>query len=343
MSTKKEGTNVQKPGRPTIGILLSNYNHADCVERALVGIFGQQRPADEVLLLDDGSDDGSIEILRAYANKSPKAKLFEHAQNRGLLTSIAFLLQQAESDYVVWAASDDELLPDFLKESEMLLRKHPDVGVCFSEFNLISEPDTEPVNYSRDPDILGTKTDRARNYRLYDIPEFLSPTWLVDRYSDCYLCMSSNTVLMNRKMLVAMGGFPEKLKWYADWFAVAALAFRYGACSIPKSLTIYHAAESSFSAAGINNRSEQRRVMRAWLELLHEKHNADLKSMFLNAPAVFAPFGFELMLAGCLRPRYWPLVFANFRWLLFGLPSRSGLTWPHLMKKIALRLLSKHR
>ena len=324
---------------PTITIMLCNFNHEEVLPRALDGIFGQTRPADEVLLLDDGSTDHSFEVLASYKDRHPNVKLVQHERNQGLMASIAVLLDAASSDYVVWAASDDQLLPDFLEKSEIALRKYPEAGICFSELSVVPVGSEVPINYSRDELFFGTRGTRAIEFRLNDLPEFLSKEWLLERFSNFYLSMSSNTVVMRRDALLSAGGFPGELRWYADWFAIYGLAFRRGACVVPHDLTLLIASEGSFSDKGMRDWTQQREVLGSLMTALDQPENRDLKHFFRQAPAVFLPFGLELARIAPRHIRSWGLIWSYLFWYCRTLPVRTGLSWKHLFYKVIKRLL----
>ncbi|HRD75612.1 MAG TPA: glycosyltransferase family A protein, partial [Hyphomicrobiaceae bacterium] len=117
----------------TVSILIPNYNHAKHLHQSLGGACGQTRPADEILVCDDGSKDNSVEVISEFAAKYPQLRLLRNDPNRGMQYTINRLLHESTGDYIVCAAADDELYPKFLERHMERLAKYPDVGMSVSE------------------------------------------------------------------------------------------------------------------------------------------------------------------------------------------------------------------
>jgi glycosyltransferase involved in cell wall biosynthesis len=96
---------------PTLTIIVPSYNQADFLEETLLSIINQHYPALELIVIDGGSTDGSIEIIRKYADSiaywvSEPDRGQSHAINKGL--------QRATGEWVAWMNSDDCYLRDTL-------------------------------------------------------------------------------------------------------------------------------------------------------------------------------------------------------------------------------------
>ena len=114
MARRFSHENSPAHGGPTIAILLANYNDSRYLRDSLEGIFGQTDPADEVILVDDASSDDSVPIIEGFLPRHANARLIRNERNCGQHASIERALAAARSEYVVWAAADDRLLPRFV-------------------------------------------------------------------------------------------------------------------------------------------------------------------------------------------------------------------------------------
>jgi len=272
---------------PTVAILLSNYNGYPYLYTSLEGICGQTRPADEIIIVDDGSTDQSLRIINEYAQKSPNVKVLINEHNKGLLYSIDRALRECRSDYIAWAASDDFLTPYFLERSLEILQKHPGAGVCFSQFAVFVDGTTQKRIYS--------KFGMGDAFDLGEKEHFLTPEMFLKRLQRSYIWMSGNTVLARREALLEMGGFLPELRWHADWFGFFVSAMRYGACVIPEVLTFMREAPQSYSRDGLKNKKKQEEVLKNLLSLTYHASFKDVQPFFLNCPLLFSPFGYSIL------------------------------------------------
>lgn len=97
----------------TVSVVIPVYNRAALIERAIMSVLNQTLPPAEVLVVDDGSSDGTREIVSKIAERDPRVCLIiqEHqgapaARNRGI--------EHARSDLIAFQDSDDEWLPEFI-------------------------------------------------------------------------------------------------------------------------------------------------------------------------------------------------------------------------------------
>ena len=112
-------------GNVTVSVLLCNYNDARYLRDSLSAICTQSRLPEEVIVLDDGSTDDSLKIIEDFGRRYPFVRILKNETNRGLLYSINRALEEARCDFVVWAAADDRLMPQFLERNAQCLKRVP--------------------------------------------------------------------------------------------------------------------------------------------------------------------------------------------------------------------------
>jgi len=95
-------------------ILLSTYNGQTYLEGLLDSLLRQALPGVEILIRDDGSSDGTLEILRRYSEKHQNIRLIE-GENVGVIPSFFQLVQEADGDFVAFCDQDDIWLPEKLQ------------------------------------------------------------------------------------------------------------------------------------------------------------------------------------------------------------------------------------
>lgn len=282
---------------PTVAILLSNYNGYPYLYTSLEGMCDQTHKADEIIIIDDGSTDQSLKIINEYAQKYQNIRVLVNKKNEGLLYSINKALNEAKSDYIVWAASDDYLMPYFLERSLITLKKHPGAGICFSQFAIFVDGTTQKRIYS--------KKNMGNAFDLGETPHFLTPKMFFERLQRSYLWMSGNTVLARRDALLELGGFFQSLRWHADWFSFLVVAMRYGVCVVPEVLTFMREIPLSYSRIGIKNKMEQKKVLTQLFSIIQTEKFQDVTPFFQNCPYLFTPFGKTILLVMIKKRKYY--------------------------------------
>jgi glycosyltransferase involved in cell wall biosynthesis len=97
--------------RPEISILLPVFDGAEFLRAQVASILAQSQRDFELLVYDDGSRDGSGELLRSLAAADPRLRLFGSSSNAGQRLALRFLLQQAGGRQIMFADQDDVWQP----------------------------------------------------------------------------------------------------------------------------------------------------------------------------------------------------------------------------------------
>ena len=122
-------------------VTVPSYNHAPFVERCLRSIIGQTLQPKKLLVIDDGSKDGSPAIIENVLNDCPFDSELIARENRGLCSTLNEALELSDGKYFAYLGSDDLWLPSFLDEQTRLLDARPDSVLAFSHAYLIDEND----------------------------------------------------------------------------------------------------------------------------------------------------------------------------------------------------------
>ena len=111
---------------PRISVIVASYNYAKLIGDTLDGLLAQTYRNFEVIVVDDGSKDESVEVIGRYVSKYPNVKLCMHAggMNRGLPATVKLGLSKATGRYVAFCESDDIWMPNHLEEKVALVNKY---------------------------------------------------------------------------------------------------------------------------------------------------------------------------------------------------------------------------
>jgi glycosyltransferase involved in cell wall biosynthesis len=120
------------PPSPKISVLLPVYNAERHLALAVESILKQSYGDFECLALDDGSKDGSLDILRSFEKRDARVRVTSR-ENRGLVATLNELTEQASGAFFARMDSDDVARPDRFAVQVAFLEEHPDtvcVGGC---------------------------------------------------------------------------------------------------------------------------------------------------------------------------------------------------------------------
>src|SRR5690349_16677587 len=112
---------VESHTRPDVFVAVPSYNHAPFVEECLRSIIGQTLRPKKLLVVDDGSRDGSPAVIEKVLKDCPFDSELISRENRGLCATLNEALEQSSGEYFAYLGSDDIWLPGFLEEQSNLL------------------------------------------------------------------------------------------------------------------------------------------------------------------------------------------------------------------------------
>lgn len=112
---------------PEISVLMSVYNGENFITNSIESILKQVYEDFELIVVNDGSTDHTLEILQNY--KDTRIKLFSFKKNQGVGTALKFGLSKAQGKYLAKADADDINHPDRLAKQKAFLDNHPDISL----------------------------------------------------------------------------------------------------------------------------------------------------------------------------------------------------------------------
>lgn len=112
--------------RPCVTVLMSVYNGEKYLSEAIDSILAQTYPDFEFLIIDDASSDGSLEIIKSYAD--PRIRLIANAERMGLAANLNRGIQLACGEYIARMDADDISMPQRLAKQVAFMKANPDVA-----------------------------------------------------------------------------------------------------------------------------------------------------------------------------------------------------------------------
>lgn len=126
-----------------ISVLMPVYNCDEYAQAAVDSILNQTFQDFEFIIIDDGSNDRTAEIVKAAATRDPRIKVISR-ENRGIVPSLNEALEVATGELIARMDGDDISLPDRFRRQVDYLRKHPDCGLVGTQI-MFMDPDGRPI------------------------------------------------------------------------------------------------------------------------------------------------------------------------------------------------------
>src|SRR5688500_14289490 len=96
---------------PLVSVVMANWNYAEYIGAALRSIREQDYSLFECIVVDNGSSDGSVDIIKRHIDGDPRFSLVELSENLGQLNAVLHVFDRLKGGFVVFADADDVLLP----------------------------------------------------------------------------------------------------------------------------------------------------------------------------------------------------------------------------------------
>ena len=200
---------------PLLTVVLPNFNHANDLPRAIDAIIRQSRPADELIIIDDGSTDGSREVISRYQSRYPRLTALYNEKNRGALRTLQRGLEAARGQYVYLAAADDEILPGFFERALRVLEATPDVGLFCGETILVGGATEQPIGLRP---VVRPLRKAGR----------LSPESVVDLLERADNFIHTGSAIFRNSSLRSKGGFALEAGSFSDGLLARKIALTEG-------------------------------------------------------------------------------------------------------------------
>ncbi len=208
---------------PLISVIVPAYNAEKTIARTLDSVLAQTYSNFELLVIDDGSEDATLDIIKSVSDYRLKVFSYPHqghsaARNHGL--------DQAVGEYVALIDADDLWTPDKLEAQLHALQSHPEAAVAYSWTNFIDQDD----RFLRTGSYINVK---GNVYRKLLGTNFIE---------------NGSNPLIRRSALTAVGKFDETLITSPDWDMWLRLAARYGFVCVEAPQILYRVSTHSVSA-----------------------------------------------------------------------------------------------
>jgi glycosyltransferase involved in cell wall biosynthesis len=131
--------NIYKSFKPVVSVVMASHNRAQYLNRSIDSLLSQTFKEWELLLLDDGSNDNTFEIINNYIEKNENIRYFKHKRRKLAFTRNAGIAASV-GDYITFLDSDDEYDKNHLKFRVNFMQGRPDVDLIHGGIQIIGDP-----------------------------------------------------------------------------------------------------------------------------------------------------------------------------------------------------------
>jgi glycosyltransferase involved in cell wall biosynthesis len=128
---------VDSSGLPLVSIVTPSFNMEGYLPRTIESVLSQDYPNIEYIVMDGGSTDGTIEILKSYGGRLQ----YFSEPDKGPSDAVHKGLQRAHGDIFAWIGADDIYVPGAVRTGVEALMARPEIDVVYGEGNWIDEHD----------------------------------------------------------------------------------------------------------------------------------------------------------------------------------------------------------
>lgn len=191
--------------KPKVSVIVPVYNGAEHLRETLDSIFNQTFKEFELIVVDDGSSDKSVDIIKSYGGR---VVFIQHKRNLGAPSFTKNTgIKVAKGEYLAFSDHDDNWYPKKLEKQISILDKHPEVVANFTNGH-----------------IMESETSKNIAQRWNEIDELPEQQYCIERLLRQNFILSTTSAMIRSDIIRKIGGFDEKMLLADDfemWFRLA--------------------------------------------------------------------------------------------------------------------------
>ncbi|HSX37770.1 MAG TPA: glycosyltransferase family A protein [Chlamydiales bacterium] len=208
------------------------YNHQRYLEESLQSILSQTLPPNEILIIDDGSTDGSYPLLEKYQRNHSNVRVLRNEVNRGIAFSFNRGVKEAMGKFVVVSPADDLLMPHFFESGRNAILKYPEIGIFCGDCSVFQ--DRSPYQF------------RKVHFLPFDSETFLTTDDVIKFCRNSDFIIGTNSAIYRRDFVLKYGCYDNKLKSLMDTYLNYQIALRHPTIYAPEVFSAFRQVPTSY-------------------------------------------------------------------------------------------------
>ena len=206
--------------KPTIAVVIPNYNDSDTLKQCLDSVLGQNDIPDQIVVVDDQSTDNSLEVIETCLRDTTNAELIVNPSRLGTMAALNAGLERVTADYALFLSSNDYLMPGIFERARSRIAADGCPGVWSA--------------------MVATVDENGRQSRLYPSPvisrkdSYLTPDQCRHMAMRIGHWFTGTTLVYHCETLRKVGGFDIAYRGLADMLAALTIASVKGASFSPE-------------------------------------------------------------------------------------------------------------
>jgi glycosyltransferase involved in cell wall biosynthesis len=237
--------------QPLVSVIMAVYNAEAYVAESVTSILEQSYTNWELIVVDDGSTDKSVDVLQLFID--PRIRLIRSDTNQGVSHALNRALQEVTGTLIARQDADDVSLPGRLAAQVTFLESHPDTGLLGTHAIQVNERGDPIISMVHPP----TENEAIQYGLLFDSP------------------FISSTVMFRRELLNQVQGFTTDRRVWDDYDMWSRLARSTRAANLPVQLLKYRMVATGLTGTTRNApemvREQRRRNIRHYVNDMDER------------------------------------------------------------------------
>lgn len=201
-----------------VSVVIPTYNSARFVTKALDSVLAQTWPLEDIILIDDGSEDETKEVVEPYRDKIR----YIPRENGGQASARNLGVEESRGDWVAFLDADDWWAPEKIEKQVEALQSDRDAIGCYTGlWHVLVDGKMFP-------------SEPISGDRLWPTLRFKNP-------------IATSAVMVSRELFLEMKGFDASLKAAEDWDLWARMTLHRRMVSVPEPLVYYRFSDSNWS------------------------------------------------------------------------------------------------
>jgi len=283
--------------RKPLSTIIPNYNHAKYLPECLESILSQSYKPDEILIIDDGSTDNSVQVIQEFQKRVPEIVLVRNEKNIGVHRTFNKALRLVKNTLIAPFAADDFIFPGFFEKAMALFVKNEDLAIVFADN--VNFYDKKPYQF------ITNKVHICSEPKIFQPQEFINTL----RKTNFYI--ASCACIYNKDIVLKYGGYNEQLLSLTDYYLNAQIAFRHPIGYIPEPMAAYRLVSNSYGASIRFAWRKRLTLLDTIMTTLVKKEDRAFRISFFRS-GLLSFNGYFMLLYLFLHPKYWihfPFIF----------------------------------